>query len=103
MDKETLKLNPKDYIVWSGGLKIENISEDNYIEIELSKVYKITSIPNVVLQREIKSQYRCGDDRKPKWVSFYLDSGEIISEEKYNHQDENFSHLCTSDYCRCQN
>lgn len=39
---EKLTLKPQDYIVFNGGLKIENISEKNCIELELPNKYTIT-------------------------------------------------------------
>lgn len=40
--KEKLSLAPNDYIVFSGGLKIENISPDMLIEVELPRNYKVS-------------------------------------------------------------
>lgn len=39
--RETIMLQPKDYILYNGGLKIENISEDNVITVELPNKYTI--------------------------------------------------------------
>lgn len=50
----------------------------------------------------MKSEYRCGKDKRPRWVTFDSESGEIINDEIYNHQDGNYSELCASDWCRCQ-
>ncbi len=36
-NENKVTLTPKDYIVLSGGLKIENVSEDKYIEVTLDK------------------------------------------------------------------
>lgn len=49
-----------------------------------------------------KTEYQCGEDRKPKWVTIDLLTGETLDEEKYSHQDGNFSNLCSSSFCRCQ-
>ncbi len=50
--KEILTLRPNDYIVYSGGLKIENTSKDLLIELEVPESYKvspmvITSVPHL--------------------------------------------------------
>lgn len=44
MKKETLILKPHDYIVFNGGLKIENISEDLVMEVELPNSYTVTPL-----------------------------------------------------------
>ena len=41
MKKQEITLNPNDYIVFNGGLKIENISSDNCITLELPEEYTI--------------------------------------------------------------
>lgn len=43
-EKNKLQLAPQDYIVFYGGLKIENVSKDNYIEVNFPKKYTITPI-----------------------------------------------------------
>jgi len=41
---ERLILKPKDYIVFNGGLKIENTSEDNVIEVEMPSEYTVSKL-----------------------------------------------------------
>lgn len=41
-DKNILMLRPGDYIVYSGGLKIENTSKDLFMEIEVPARYMIS-------------------------------------------------------------
>ena len=38
---EKLTMKPNDYIVFNGGLKIENISVDNVITVELPETYTV--------------------------------------------------------------
>jgi len=42
--KEKITLKPKDYIVFSGGLKFENVSDENAITLYLPREYTITPI-----------------------------------------------------------
>lgn len=42
MEKNTLRLNPGDYIVLKGGLKIENTSEDLSMKVEMPTSYEVT-------------------------------------------------------------
>jgi hypothetical protein len=47
-EREKLRLKPGDYIVFSGGLKIENISLDHSIEFELPEKYSTHPYETVV-------------------------------------------------------
>lgn len=49
-----------------------------------------------------KSEYRCGEDRRPRWVTFNIETGEVLNDEKYTHQDEDYSNLCAMEWCKCQ-
>lgn len=51
--------------------------------------------PVVEEKKEKKGEYVLIDGRKPRWK---LPDGTLVS---YIHQDDNFSNLCSSDYCRC--
>ena len=42
-----LKLRPNDCIIFNGGLKVQNVSEDNYIEVEMPNRYSITPMINI--------------------------------------------------------
>jgi len=56
MEGQKLKLAPHDYIVFKGGLKIENTSEDNFIEFEFDGKYTIS--PMVITNQLIQQQKR---------------------------------------------
>lgn len=42
--KETITLGPKDYIVFNGGLKVENTSEDLLMEFEWPYSYSVSVV-----------------------------------------------------------
>lgn len=44
MKQQILTLRPKDYIVFNGGLKIENTSEDLVMEVELPNRYTVSPL-----------------------------------------------------------
>lgn len=63
-DREKLALGPHDFIVFSGGLKIENITMDMHIEVELPRNYtispmKITGVPTPAKSPSPSGEEKC--------------------------------------------
>jgi hypothetical protein len=86
--------------------KVEGYFEDEtWMEMRksdlLSWLEEASNNPEVENIHVAHSEYRCGEDRRPRWITTDVRTGEIISDEKYTHQDENYSNMCSSQYCRC--
>lgn len=72
------------------------------LEAELKDKFKERLLQGLKRDKNIVwfQQYRIVK-RRPVWATINFD-GEVIKEEEYTHQDQNFSNMCLSQYCRCR-